>query len=177
MRIISGILRSRKIDPPLNLPVRPTTDRAKEGLFNILQNIVDFEESAVLDLFAGTGNISLEFYSRGCVNITAVEQNYQCVEFIKKASQTFNVSGLKVLNMNVFSFLKKSDKKYDVIFADPPYDLSELKSIPELIFEHDMLAADGIFILEHSPKISFLDHPKYYNHRKYGLVNFSFFRN
>lgn len=161
----------------MNLPVRPTTDRAKEGLFNILQNIVDFEESVILDLFAGTGNISLEFYSRGSVNITSVEQNYQCAEFIKKASTTFKVSGIKVLNMDVFSFLKKSAIKYDVIFADPPYDLSKLSSIPELIFEHDMLAADGIFILEHSPKISFSEHPKCYDHRTYGLVNFSFFRN
>lgn len=177
MRIISGILRSRKIDPPLNLPVRPTTDRAKEGLFNILQNIVDFEESTILDLFAGTGNISFEFYSHGCVNITSVEQNHQCVEFIKETTQKFRASGIKVLNMNVFSFLKKSTIKYDVIFADPPYDLKEFKSIPELIFEHDMLASDGIFILEHSPKISFLEHPKCYDHRVYGLVNFSFFRN
>jgi 16S rRNA (guanine(966)-N(2))-methyltransferase RsmD len=176
LRIISGTLKSRRISAPKNLPVRPTTDRAKEGLFNIIQHQFDFSETAILDLFAGTGNISFEFASRGCENLTCVDSNFHCIKFIQKTITDLNLSGIKAVKANAFSFIKNNSKSYDLIFADPPYQLKEIETLPDLIFENNLLSDNGFFILEHPPQISFSEHPRLADHRVYGLVNFSFFR-
>lgn len=176
MRIISGKLKSRRIVAPANLPVRPTTDRAKEGLFNILQHTIDFQESRILDLFSGTGNISFEFASRGCNDLTCVDNNYYCVKFVKQTVAALNLEGVKAIKANAFSFLKTKQKAYDLIFADPPYQLKEIEELPGIIFNNNLLAEDGVFILEHPAQIDFSQHPKISDHRVYGLVNFSFFR-
>ena len=177
MRIISGKHKSKRITAPKKLPVRPTTDMAKEALFNILNNKYYFEDIALLDLFAGTGNISFEFASRGTKEMVAVDADYSCVKFIDKISNEldFRISTFK---SDAFSFLEKSTLKVDVIFADPPYDLSveDFARIPELIFKNNMLNEDGILIIEHSKhtKLSQLEH--FSNERRYGGSVFSFFK-
>ena len=176
MRIISGIHKGRRINPPKNIPVRPTTDFAKEGLFNILNNKIDFEEINVLDLFAGTGNISFEFVSRQSLSITSVDLNYRCTEFIKNTAKELHYENLRAIKANVLKFLTTAKNTYDLIFADPPYDMEEIEQIPELIFNNQLLSEEGIFILEHSRKFDFSDHPHFAEHRKYGNVNFSFFK-
>ena len=176
MRIISGKYRSRQIHPPTHLPVRPTTDFAKESLFNILNNLVDFEELSVLDLFAGTGNISYEFFSRGAKLVTAVEMDSKCVAFIEKTAQMLNAECLEAIRMDVFQFLKHPYGKYDVIFADPPYFSEQVEELPDLVFKTDLLVKEGLFILEHSKKNDFTGHPFFNQHRNYGNVNFSFFK-
>lgn len=175
MRIISGLYRGRRINPPSNLPVRPTTDMAKESLFNILRNMVDFEESKVLDLFSGTGSIAYEFASRGSKDVTCVEINQKCVNFISQTSEKINIPGFRVVRANVFQFLKMNRAKYDIIFADPPFDLEGIESLPDLILKTDILKPDGILIIEHSKNIIFASHPSLKEHRNYGKVNFSFF--
>lgn len=149
---------------------------AREGLFNILNNILDYEELSVLDLFSGTGAISFEFISRGVREVTAIEINSKCTDFIKKSAQQFGVNNLHVVRSDVFDLLKRAYKKFDVIFADPPYQLEDLPTLPDLIFEKQMLAEGGIFILEHSKEHSFENHPCFWQHRKYGKVNFTFFK-
>ncbi len=176
MRIISGHNRGRKITPPKNLPVRPTTDFAKEGLFNILANKVDFEELKVLDLFAGTGNISFEFASRGALFIKAVDINNHCVEFIQKTATDLKFQNLRSFKSNVFQYLNNSVETFDVVFADPPYDLEDSVHIPDLVFDNELLNDDGILIVEHSRNLSFIEHQNFIEHRKYGNVNFSFFK-
>lgn len=176
MRIITGILKGRRLNPTENLPVRPTTDMAREGLFNILNNILDYEELSVLDLFSGTGAVSFEFISRGVREVTAIEINSKCTDFIKKSAQQFGVNNLHVVRSDVFDLLKRAYKKFDVIFADPPYQLEDLPTLSDLIFEKQMLAEGGIFILEHSKEHSFENHPCFWQHRKYGKVNFTFFK-
>ena len=176
MRIITGILKGRRLNPTENLPVRPTTDMAREGLFNILNNILDYEELSVLDLFSGTGAVSFEFISRGVKEVTAIEINSKCTDFIKKSAQQFGVNNLHVVRSDVFDLLKRAYKKFDVIFADPPYQLEDLPTLPDLIFEKQMLADGGVFILEHSKEHSFENHPCFWQHRKYGKVNFTFFK-
>lgn len=176
MRIISGKHKSRRITAPSKLPVRPTTDMAKEGLFNILNNHYYFDELSVLDLFAGTGNISYEFASRGVQNITAVDNDYGCVQFINKTSAELhlNITGLK---NDVLSFLEKTQLKSNIIFADPPYDMPQenFERIPELVFKNELLLKDGVLIIEHAKQtdLSHLDH--FSNKRKYGGSAFSFF--
>ncbi len=177
MRIVSGKLRGRRIQPPVNLPVRPTTDFAKEGLFNVLNNMVDFESLKVLDLFTGTGSIALEFISRGAVEVTAVDSNNRCIDFIKKTAENFGVSNLKAVRSNCFVFLRHSIAQYDLVFADPPYELAEIKGIPDVVLAAGVLNDDGMFIMEHSSGNSFTDHPNFLEHRQYGSVNFSFFGN
>lgn len=176
MRIISGRYRAKKIQPPKNLPVRPTTDFAKESLFNILSNRLDFEEIEVLDLFAGTGNISFEFASRDCKSIRSVDINFKCVDFINKIANELMFENLQCTQANAFSFLKTIKTDFDLIFADPPYDLPEIDRIPVLVFENNLLNDDGILIIEHSRSLNFENHPNFYEHRKYGNVNFSFFK-
>ncbi|MBQ8045947.1 MAG: 16S rRNA (guanine(966)-N(2))-methyltransferase RsmD [Bacteroidales bacterium] len=176
MRIITGILKGRRLTPTENLPVRPTTDMAREGLFNILNNILDYEELSVLDLFSGTGAVSFEFISRGVREVTAIEINSKCTDFIKKSALQFGVNNLHVVRSDVFDLLKRAYKKFDVIFADPPYQLEDLPTLPDLIFERQMLVDGGIFILEHSKEHSFENHPCFWQHRKYGKVNFTFFK-
>lgn len=179
MRIISGTHKGRRINPPKNLTVRPTTDFAKEALFNILNNFIDFEGLKVLDLFCGTGNITFEFASRGSSDVTCVDDNYQSCEFIKKTISDFNMNQVRVIKSDVFSFLKKTANKYQLIFVDPPYEmeLEKFQLIPELVFSKNLLQPEGILIIEHGPKTDFSKHEHFIEHRKYGNVNFSFFKN
>jgi len=177
MRIISGSHKGRLIQPPGNLPVRPTTDMAKESLFNILNNKIDFEGITVLDLFAGTGSISFEFASRGAKEITVVEINYRCVEYIGYASGKFNFNNIRTVKANAISFLGFCKVKYDLIFADPPYNMKGISEIPDMISDKKLLNEDGLFILEHSGDYDFSKHKTFLEHRKYGKVNFSFFIN
>ncbi len=176
MRIISGIYKGRKLQPPLNLPVRPTTDFAKEGLFNILNNSVDFESVKVLDLFAGTGSMSFEFLSRGAIEVTSIDSNHRCVEFIKKTAETFGAHNIKAVRSNSFVFIKHMIAGYDLIFADPPYDLEGIEAIPDLIFSSGLLNEEGLMILEHSSSYKFEKNPNFDSHKSYGSVNFSFFK-
>lgn len=175
MRIIRGLWKSRRINPPTNLPVRPTTDFAKEALFNIFDNLLDYEEMIVLDLFAGTGSISYEFASRESKSVTSVEMNQQCINFIKKTVDQLQILNINVVKNDVFSFIKKTSRKFDVIFADPPYQLPNLSELPDLIFEHQLLNENGMFVLEHAAKYNFESHPFFSDHRNYGSVNFTFF--
>ena len=175
MRIIAGSLKGRRLNPPTSLPVRPTTDMARESLFNILNNYIDYEECTVMDLFAGTGAMSLEFVSRGAKEVTSVDINNQCTEFIKASAHQFGVANIHVVRADVFDLLKRAYKHFDVIFADPPYQLEELDKLPDLIFQHNVLKEDGIFILEHPREYQFEEHPHFWQHRNYGKVNFTFF--
>ncbi|MCK5840085.1 MAG: RsmD family RNA methyltransferase [Bacteroidales bacterium] len=176
MRIVSGAFKGRRINPPSNLQVRPTTDMAKESLFNILANNVTFEDIDVLDLFAGTGSISYEFVSRGCRSVTAIDNNSRCIDFIKKMAGDLKMEILHAYRDNVFRFLKHNKKSYNLIFADPPYDLPGLVDIPDLVLNSLSLAKDGWFILEHPRRIMFSDHKYLIQHRQYGHVNFTFFQ-
>ncbi|MBR3568792.1 MAG: RsmD family RNA methyltransferase [Salinivirgaceae bacterium] len=177
MRIISGQYKHRLIQPPSNFKARPTTDLAKESLFNILENTIDFEQIKVLDLFGGTGGISYEFASRGCTDITCIELNYNHFSFIKKTAADLKMTGLKVIRANVLKFLPACAEKFDLIFADPPYDLPQLPEIPKMVIDNELLADGGLFIMEHSEKNNFDQMPQFYMHKHYGAVNFSFFRN
>jgi len=176
MRIISGKFRGRQIHPPASLPVRPTTDFAKESLFNILNNTVDIEEMDVLDLFAGTGSISFEFFSRGCKSVTAVDVEHKCIHFIKREAEQMKAENLHAIRMNCFQFLKYPDRVYDLIFADPPYELEGIDKLPELICGGILLKETGMFILEHSRDYDFSEAPYFSQNRKYGSVNFTFFK-
>ena len=176
MRIISGIYKGRRITAPKKLPVRPTTDMAKEALFNILNNRYYFDAISVLDLFSGTGNISYEFASRGTENITAVDDNFGCIKFINETAEAFNMA-ISTIKSDVFKFLEKSKQKHTIIFADPPYefDVETFAKIPELVFQNDLLEEDGLLIVEHS-KHTDLSHLEHYSHSKnYGGNKFSFF--
>lgn len=174
MRINSGNLGGRVIHAPKNLPVRPTTDLAKESLFNILNNQIDFENCRVLDLFSGTGNISYEFVSRGSIQVTAIEHNFRCVKFIKEIGSKFDMKELKVIQANVFSFLKYAEP-HDIIFADPPYDFGRYDELVELIINRNILNLGGLLIIEHPKEIELHEHQGYRETRNYGRVNFSFF--
>jgi len=176
MRIISGIYKGRKIVAPSKLPVRPTTDMAKEALFNILNNQYYFDDISVLDLFSGTGNISYEFASRGTEQITAVDDHFGCVKFINTTAEAFEMP-ITTIKSDVFRFLENNNQQYSIIFADPPYDFEvELFSkIPQLIFENNLLQEEGLLIIEHS-KHTDLSHLEHYSHsKKYGGNMFSFF--
>lgn len=177
MRIIAGSLKGRRLNPPTTLPVRPTTDMARESLFNILNNYVDYEDCTVLDLFAGTGAVSMEFVSRGVKEVTSIDINNLCTDFIKSAALQFGVKNLHVVRTDVFDLIKRAYKIFDIIFADPPYALENLDQLPDLIFNHNMLTEDGIFILEHPREYQFENHPHFWQHRNYGKVNFTFFAN
>ncbi len=177
MRIIGGSHKGRLIRPQGNLPVRPTTDLAKESLFNILNNRIDFEGLAVLDLFAGTGSISYEFASRGAGEVISVDLNKNCIDFIKKTVQFFQFKNMKVIRADAFKFIQNSYLKYDIVFADPPYDLDNVGELPRLISASEILKPEALFILEHSSKFDFSKSAFFIEKRNYGKVNFSFFRN
>ena len=177
MRIIGGTHRGKQLLPPKNLPVRPTTDFAKEGLFNILNNKVDFDELTVLDLFCGTGNISLEFASRGAKKIVGVDNHSPCLNYIRDTAKQLGFKNIFNERSDVFSFLSKSHSQYDLIFADPPYELPNIERIYDLVFEKNCLEPNGILIIEHGSRTD-LSTKKYYTEcRKYGNVHFSFFEN
>lgn len=175
MRIISGTHKGRNINPPSGLPVRPTTDFAKEGLFNVLQHQLDFEEIEVLDLFCGTGNISFEFASRGASQITSVDNAFKCTTFVKKQAEDFKFPQVKAINADVFQLLKKLPTKYDVIFADPPFSNEKLEELIYLVFENQLLKQNGIFILEHEGIHNFAFNKYLKEKRSYGKITFSIF--
>lgn len=177
MRIIAGSLRGRRLNPPQNLPVRPTTDMARESLFNILNNYVDYEDCSVMDLFAGTGAVSFEFVSRGVREVTSMDINAQCTDYIKEESGRLGVRNMHVVRADVFDLLKRANRKFDIVFADPPYAIEGLATLPDLVFERQVLTDDGIFILEHPREYSFEEHSHFWQHRNYGKVNFTFFAN
>ena len=176
MRIISGIFKGRRITAPKKLPARPTTDMAKEALFNILNNQYYFDDISVLDLFSGTGNISYEFASRGTQHITAVDDNYGCIKFINETAEAFEMS-ISTIKSDVFKFLEKSKQKHTIIFADPPYDfdLEVFSKIPELVFENQLLEDEGLLIVEHSKHTDLSQLEHYSRSKSYGGNTFSFF--
>ncbi len=176
MRIISGRYKGRRISPPKNLPVRPTTDMSKEALFNVLNNHVDFDGLQVLDLFAGTGNISYEFASRGSASVTSVDADFGCIRFIKQTASEFDFD-IAAVKSDVFRFLESAPSSYDVIFADPPYGLDQatFEKIATTVFARDLLASDGMLVVEHS-KYTKMDHlPNFSFQKSYGGSFFSFF--
>ena len=175
MRIISGKYKGRSIRPPAGFKARPTTDYARESLFNILSVRYTFEDLSVLDLFSGTGSISYEFASRGTVHLDLVEINYRNFKFIEKTIGELNMDGIRAIHSNAKTYLRSCRNTYDIIFADPPYNLDWLEEIPDLIIDIDVLTENGVIILEHSGTNSFIHHKHFIEHRKYGNVNFSFF--
>jgi 16S rRNA (guanine(966)-N(2))-methyltransferase RsmD len=178
MRIISGEFRGRKINPPTNMPhTRPTTDIAKEGLFNILQNRIDFEGIKTLDLFGGTGSISYELASRGATDLTIIEKDATMHEFIKKTMQMLKVENVKAIRLDVFSYLSTTNDKFDFIFAGPPYALGTIDELPKIIVEKKLIADDGYFVLEHTPRNNYEKFAGFEFQRNYGTTIFSFFTN
>ncbi|MDR0825475.1 MAG: RsmD family RNA methyltransferase [Prevotella sp.] len=177
MRIISGKYKGRRFEPPKSFKARPTTDFAKENLFNVLNNFIDWEETSCLDLFGGTGGISFELVSRECPRVVCVEKNFNHASFIEKTKDELKIkSEMALLKMDVFSYLEHCKEQFDLIFADPPYDLKNFADVPRLVFEKDLIKPEGIFILEHSKDYDFSDRPLFESKRMYGSVNFSIFR-
>ncbi len=178
MRIIGGTLKGRRLRPPArNWPVRPTTDLAREALFNILTNYWDFEEMKVLDLFGGMGGHSFEFVSRGCPDVTYVERLGPAVAFVQQTAEAWGVSDrMRIVRADVFRYVPGCRETFDYVFADPPYDLPQLETLPELVFGHGLLAPGGWFVLEHNTNHSFRYHPRFAEERRYGKTLFSIFK-
>lgn len=176
MRIVSGIYRGRSINPPRNLRARPTTDFAKENLFNVLNNVVDFEQCDVLDLFAGTGSISYEFASRGARSITSVEINAVHHNFIRQTVAQLGIENMYPVKANVFLYLKSCAKQFDIIFSDAPYDMEQSEEVVRMVLGSDILRSEGIFIFEHSKNINFSSYKEFWQLRSYGSVQFSIFK-
>jgi 16S rRNA (guanine(966)-N(2))-methyltransferase RsmD len=178
MRIISGDLGGRKINPPNNMPyTRPTTDMAKEGLFNVIENNMDLSTVRSLDLFGGTGSISYELFSRGVKDLTIIEKDPEMYNFIKKTAEQMGVTGMKLFRSDVFKYMMECKEQFNFIFAGPPYALGNIEDIPKIIFQKGLLAEEGWFILEHTPRNDFKDHPYFRTERKYGTTIFSIFIN
>jgi 16S rRNA (guanine(966)-N(2))-methyltransferase RsmD len=176
MRIISGKFGGRKINPPHNMPyTRPTTDIAKEGLFNILQNRVQIEGAKTLDLFGGTGCISYELASRGAVEQTIVEKDPQMLDFIKKNIEMLKIENVQIMRMDVFQFLNTCTQQYDIIFAGPPYALNTIDDLPRIIVDRKLISPEGYFVLEHTPRNDYKKFAGYSFDRNYGSTIFSFF--
>lgn len=176
MRIISGIYGRRRFDVPSTFSARPTTDFAKENLFNVLDNLIDLEGMDALDLFAGTGSISFELLSRECRSVTAVEKNNAHASFIAKVAGELKTTSLHLMRGDAFRYLHSApSRSFDFIFADPPYALKELPEVPALIFERDLLRDGGIFVMEHPKANDFSSLPYFSQRRVYGSVNFSIF--
>ena len=176
MRIITGKYRGRHFEVPRSFSARPTTDFAKENLFNVLGNLVDFEELDVLDLFSGTGSISYEFASRDAKSVTSVEVNSVHYNFIRQTARDLKFENFYATKANVFLYLKSCTKKFDLIFSDAPYDLEGSEEVIRLVFERDLLNEDGILIFEHSKEQDVSTFPNYWQTRSYGSVQFSFFK-
>lgn len=176
MRIIGGEHGGRKFNPPNNMPyTRPTTDIAKEGLFNVLQHNLDFEELKTLDLFGGTGSISYELASRGVPDLTIVEKDNAMYEFIKKTAATLRIENIKVIKMDVFKYIAQCTERFDFIFAGPPYALTTIDELPRQLFEKQLLKKGGWFVLEHTPRNNYKDFSYYKTERNYGTTIFSTF--
>ncbi len=177
MRIITGKYKGMPIILPRDMKMRPTTDFAKEGLFNVLNNMICFEEAELLDLFAGTGGITYEFISRSCVSSVSVEINSRQCAFISQMCKKLEAPKSFVVKADVFKYLEGCKRSFSLIFADPPYDNEKINEIPDLIFKNSLLKKGALFILEHSEKYSFGNNPHFSELRKYGKVHFSFFEN
>ena len=176
MRIITGKYKGRHFDIPRTFKARPTTDFAKENIFNVLTGYIDFDGAAALDLFAGTGSISLELLSRGCSEVVSVEKDRDHHRFIVQCVGKLNAGGVRCVRADAFSYIARCRRKFAIIFADPPYALRELPAIPDLIFERELLAGGGIFVFEHGKEHDFSQHRHFVEHRSYGSVNFTLFR-
>ena len=175
MRIITGQYKGRHFDIPRSFKARPTTDFAKENIFNVLNAYIDFEDAMALDLFSGTGSISLELLSRGCKNVVSVEADRDHYAFIKQCLAKLGTDRCITIRGDVFRFLKTCHQQFDFIFADPPYALKQLKEIPDIVLSGNLLTDDGIFVFEHGKDYDFSSHPHFVEHRSYGSVNFSLF--
>lgn len=175
MRIIRGKYGRRRFDVPTNISARPTTDFARENIFNVIENLIDLEGATALDLFAGTGAISFEFLSRECASVTTVEKSHTQYNFIRKVKDMLGVKNMTLVKGDVFRFIETSEQKYDVIFADPPYDLPGFGEIPGKILASKMLKPGTLFVMEHSKAYDFSSLPYFHQHRTYGSVNFSLF--
>jgi len=175
MRIVGGKLKGLQFHAPAKLPVRPTTDMAKEALFNILLNSYDFDECNVLDLFTGTGNISIEFASREVGNITSVDKHPGCVAWLKTVKDKHQLA-IGIRKADAFKFLEQTADKYDIIFADPPYDLPNIPLLPQLVAKHQLLKENGVLVVEHPSMLKLDQQPGYVETRKYGYSSFSFFK-
>lgn len=176
MRVITGIYKGRHFDVPRTFKARPTTDFAKENIFNVLQGYTDLEGATALDLFAGTGSISLELLSRGCRQVVSVEADRDHAAFIRQCMKKVGTDNNILIRGDVFRFLKGCRQQFDLIFADPPYALDRLEEIPSLIFAAGLLAPGGLLVFEHGKHNDFSDDPRYVEHRSYGSVNFTLFR-
>ena len=175
MRIIGGRLKGIRLQPPANLPVRPTTDMAKEALFNILNNKFDFDSCSVLDLFCGTGNLTFEFASRDAESILAIDMDYGCVNWVKTTAKKFEFNQVEVRKGDVFKLLKQMTGAYDLIFADPPYNMPNIPQIPVMIAAQKLLKTNGLLVVEHQSNMKLNSQPGYTETRKYGNSSFSFF--
>lgn len=176
MRIIGGEHGGRRISPPSKMPyTRPTTDIAKEGLFNMLQNMLDFESLKTLDLFGGTGAISYELASRGAQELTIIEKDEQMFNFIKKNIEALQLKAIKAIKMDVFKYMLQCKEQHDFIFAGPPYALQAIDDLPKYVFEKQLLKPEGIFVLEHTPRNDYQHHPNFYRMKNYGTTIFTFF--
>lgn len=175
MRIIRGKYGRRRFDVPTNITARPTTDFARENIFNVLENIVDFEGLRALDLFAGTGAVSFEFLSRECAHVTAVEKALTQQRFIEKVAKELKADNFSLIRGDVFRFIESATSPYDIIFADPPYDMPDFEEVPSRVLNSKLVAPGTIFVLEHNKKHDFSALPHFREHRVYGSVNFSIF--
>lgn len=176
MRITGGNLRGRMINPPIDLPIRPTTDFAKTALFNILNNYFNFETLTVLDLFSGAGSIAYEFISREALSVTCIDENINCINFIKKTSADMKMTNLHCFRSDVFHYIKQTEYLSDIIFADPPFALEETDQLPEIIFEKKLLKENGWLIVEHQSKRILKSNIKPFDQRKYGNCAFTMYR-
>lgn len=175
MRVISGTYKGRQFHPPKGFQSRPTTDFAKESLFNLLQHKIDIDGTDVLDLFSGTGSISYEFASHKAASIISVDMTSWSRKFINQTSREFGIENHRVLQFDVFKFIKKTPETFDIIFADPPFKLRGLETLPDRILEGNLLRPEGLFILEHGPEHTFENHQNLIDFKKYGHVHFSIF--
>jgi 16S rRNA (guanine966-N2)-methyltransferase len=177
MRIVGGMFSGRRFSPPTNTPARPTTDVAKEGLFNTLGNMIDIEGAKTCDLFGGTGSISYELASRGAEDLTLIEKDNGNINFIKNTAKALGIlDKLQIIRGDVFKFMKQNTEQYDFIFAGPPYALQNIDDLPMLVFEHKMLKAGAIFVLEHTPRNNYEQHPQFFKVKNYGTTVFSYFK-
>ncbi len=177
MRIISGIHKGRKLQPPSRIKARPTTDMAREALFNLLQAEINLNETDLLDLFCGTGAISLEFISRGGRSATSIDVDNLATRFLKSIVEEWKLANLRVVRADVFKLMKKPDRGFDFVFTDPPYAEPRYPQLPDLLLNSGWVNAGGLLVIEHSQAHSFAEHANFGFHKKYGSVNFSFFRN
>lgn len=175
MRVITGMYKGRHFDIPRSFKARPTTDFAKENIFNVLNRYIDLDGASALDLFAGTGSISIELLSRGCNEVVSVEADRDHAGFIKQCMKKLDTDKNILIRGDVFRFIKSCKRQFDFIFADPPYTLGQLADIPDMIFSHNLLKDHGVFVLEHGKEHDFSCHPRFIDHRTYGSVNFSIF--